>query len=446
MPGHDRGERAMQQNDNHSRSRFYRSVGRSLRRWVVRALIMVALFAVYRTLFASPAPIDAASSAGSRSAQTFPRQLTIGVLASGWSPFEEFDNGELTGLSIDYLRALAGPSVEFDVKTCADMPQLLPAACANQVDVLMSVARTPEREHCVAFTTPYFEASTSVVTRADDIDAAERVRNGEVRVAVERGFLLDSVLRERFPHARIDAFEDTAAALHAVERGDDDVYFGYTPAVQHYIARHEFAALKVVSEERPRNSELRFAVPRSRAVWRNDLNRALTALPRERALAIRALWMAGAQGPQAASAAPAADARKDGNPTVTALHLLPLLIGIGVTLLVTLRAYSLLQREVMQREQTVRELAAQLNFQQTMMEMVPYPLVAKDLEGRYIGVNQAFERLTGLSRTSVIGRMSADVLAWGEENIASLERLTQHSLATGERAEPELQFRDHAGQ
>ncbi|HEY4352827.1 MAG TPA: ATP-binding protein [Paraburkholderia sp.] len=435
----------MKQNDNDTRSGFYRSVGRSLCRWMVRALMMVVLFAVYRALFASPAPIDAASSSDARSAQTFPRKLTIGVLASGWSPFEEFDNGELTGLSIDYLRALAGPSVEFDVKTFADMPQLLAAACANQVDVLMSVARTPEREHCVAFTAPYFEASISVVTRVGDIDAAERVRSGEVRVAVERGFLLDSLLRERFPRARIDAFEDTAAALHAVGRGGDDVYFGYTPAVQHYLAHHEFAALKVVSEERPRNSELRFAVPRGRTVWRNDLNRALTALPPERALAIRTRWIAGAHSPRAASATPAVDARKDGNPTVTALRLLPLLIGIGVTLLVTLRAYSLLQREVRRREQTERELAAQLNFQQTMMEMVPYPLVAKDLGGRYIGVNQAFERLTGLSRASVVGRMSTDVLAWGEENLASIERLTEHSFATGERAEAELQFRDHTG-
>jgi two-component system, NarL family, sensor histidine kinase EvgS len=436
----------MKQNDNDTRARFYRSVGRSLRRWTVRALILIALFAVYRTLFAAPAPIDAASSSDTRPAQTFPRKLTIGVLASGWSPFEEFDNGELTGLSIDYLRALAGPGVEFDVKTFADMPQLLAAACANQVDVLMSVARTPEREHCVAFTAPYFEASTSVVTRAGDIDAVERVRSGEVHVAVERGFLFDSLLRERFPRARIDAFEDTAAALHAVERGDDDVYFGYTPAVQHYLAHHEFAALRVVSEERPRNSELRFAVPRGRTVWRNDLNRALTALPPEEALAIRTRWIASAHGSHAMSGMPAGDARKDGNPTVTALRLLPLLIGIGVTLLVTLRAYSLLQREVRRREQTERELAAQLNFQQTMMEMVPYPLVAKDLDGRYIGVNQAFERLTGLSRASVVGRMSTDILAWGEENLASLERLTQHSFATGERAEAELQFRDHAGQ
>ncbi|MFC0398236.1 ATP-binding protein [Paraburkholderia rhizosphaerae] len=425
---------------------LYRAVGRSLRRWVLRALLLLAAFAVCRALFASPVMPEAASSTDARAARSLPRKLTVGVLANGWSPFEEFDDGELSGLSIEYLRALAGPGVEFDVKTFADMPQLLAAACASQVDVLMSIARTPEREHCVAFSAPYFDASTSVVARSDDTDAVQRVQNGDVRVAVERGFLLDSVLRERFPRARIDAFEDTASALRALERGDDDVYFGYTPAVQHYLASREFSALKIVFEERRRNGELRFAVPRSQTAWRNALNRALAALPPERAAAIRTRWIAGTQSQPAAAAASGGEMRASGNPTVTALRLLPLLIGIGVTLLVTLRAYSLLQREVRRREQTEQELAAQLNFQQTMMEMVPYPLVAKDLEGCYIAVNQAFERLTGLQRASVIGRVSAEVQAWGARNSASLERLTQHSLTTGERSEAELQFSDHAGE
>ncbi|MFC0571932.1 ATP-binding protein [Paraburkholderia solisilvae] len=452
----------MKQKNHPPRAGFYRATGRSLRRWALRALILVAAFSVYRMLFATPvvpaapavpaataapaapAATKAVSSPDVRADHALPRRMIIGVLASGWSPFEEFDQGELTGLSVDYLRALAGPDVEFDVKTFADMPQLLAAACANQVDVLMSLARTPEREHCVAFSAPYFDASTSVVARASDVDASDRVQNGDVRVAVERGFLLEGVLHERFPRAQIDAFEDTASALRALERGDDDIYFGYTPAVQHYLATPEFTALKVVFEER-RRSELRFAVPRGRSAWRDELNRALAALPPAQATAIRTRWIAGAVAQHPASAVLAGGARTNGNPTVTALRLLPLLIGIGVTLLVTLRAYSLLQREVRRREQTERELAAQLNFQQTMMEMVPYPLVAKDLKGRYIAVNQAFERLSGLRRAAVIGRTSTDVHAWGAQNSVRLEQLMQHSLATGERAEAELQFADHAG-
>ncbi|GAB2904512.1 hypothetical protein GCM10027093_47650 [Paraburkholderia jirisanensis] len=397
---------------------------------------------------AASAELPASQDPAPRGTFAFPQTLTIGVLAGGWPPFEEFDQGRLSGLSVDYLRELAGPDVAFDIKTFPDMPHLLAAACANQVDLLMSIARTPEREHCLAFSDPYFEASTSVVARADNADVTDELaRSADVRVAVERGFLLDGLLRERFPRAQIDAFANTEAALSAVARGTSDVYFGYTPAVQHYLAAHEFAGLKAVAEDRRRNSELRFAVPRGHAALRIALNRSLAALPPAQIASLRARWVGAAAGQRAASAPAAAPAgaRNNGDATVTALRLLPLLIGIGVTLIVTLRAYSLLQREVRRREQTELQLASQLNFQQTMMEMVPYPLVAKDLRGRYVAVNRAYERLTGLSRDTVLGRTSIDVLAWGKENSADLERLTHHAITTGERTETELQFTDCMG-
>ena len=147
---------------------------------------------------------------------------------------------------------------------------------------------------------------------------------------------------------------------------------------------------------------------------------------------IRQKWVTGDMQPQ-------------GGWSVTALRLLPVLIGIGVVLLVTLRAYMLLQREVRRRERTERELESQLNFQQTMMEMVPYPLVAKDLQGRYLGVNRAYEQATGLKREAVIGRTSADVQAWGKGSGELLERLTRDVLDSGTATQIELEFEDWAG-
>ena len=112
----------------------------------------------------------------------------------------------------------------------------------------------------------------------------------------------------------------------------------------------------------------------------------------------------------------------------------------------TLRAYLLLQREVRRRKQTERELAAQLNFQETMMETVPYPLVAKDLEGRYIAINRAYEESSGLRREQVIGLTSDEVQAWGPLNSRRLEKATREVLESGERVQLELEFADANGE
>ena len=110
-----------------------------------------------------------------------------------------------------------------------------------------------------------------------------------------------------------------------------------------------------------------------------------------------------------------------------------------------LRACAPLRSEVGCRESTRREFAGQLKFWQAM-ERVPYPLVAKDLDGRYIAVNRAYEESTGLSREAVIGRTSLDVQAWGALNSRKLDLVTRRTLESGQWQQVELEFPGSAGE
>jgi len=650
--------------------------GAAMRRMARR--VSQCLLVVFAFVFAQMQPAVAQPFAGPphpSAGGAFPATLTVGVLANGWMPFDGLQDGQLTGLSADYLRALVGPNVVIESKAFPDMPQLLAAACAGNVDLVMSLARTPERERCFSFTAPYFQASASVAVRRDGDAYASAAQLAGARLAVEKGFALERSLRERFPRAQLETFANTHAALQAVAQGDADAYLGFTPAVQYALATEEFRGLQVAFEERGRLADLRFAVPRNRVALRDQIDRALASMNPADDAAIRARWLSGSFDAQAASTArrlvltpqeqawlrslpplqvgfdsgwppfsyvdesghaagiaaeyldylsralgvvfnrantadwpatieafqrgdlailatsssndprlksarhtrayesyplvivgredePAARALNDfasrrivvsshiagsipfaidnipaaniavaaslddalrmvengkadvlvgnvaavdillkqrytgvlkilgtvggsdalgfavrpdlsplaglidrallamppaekqrirqkwvtgstgeqGTWSVTAVRLLPLLIGIGLALLVTLRAYLLLQREVRLRKQTERELALQLNFQETMMEMVPYPLVAKDLDGRYIAINRAYEEACGLRRDAVIGRAAVDVQTWGEANSRVLDDLTRKMLTDGEPAQAELQF------
>ncbi|WGS50364.1 transporter substrate-binding domain-containing protein [Paraburkholderia sp. D15] len=615
---------------------------------------------------------DVARAEGTREV---PAKLVVGVLAGGWLPFESLQDGALSGMSIDYLRALLGPDTRIEAQTFPDLPHLLAAACAGQVDLVTSIARTPERERCLKFTAPYFRSSVSAVVRRDGETYTTSTQLRATRIAVEKSFALERLLRERFPRARFQTFANTRAALDAVVLGHADVYLGFTPTVRHALATEDFRALHVAFEEASKTSELRFGVPPGQIALRDRLNRALASLDPAHDAALRARWLSGnfdaqpvpgvpsllltpqekswlaslpplpvgfdsgwppfsyvddagrpsgvaadylsylsrtlgivftrapignwpatieafqrgelalvatassgdprlkdarfsqpyesyplvivgrddepvARSPgdfaarrivvpsHIAGAAPhalegiepghiaitpslddalamvaaneadvlignvaavdialkrrydnvlkilgmAGDAdalsfavRADLSPldqlidralramplaerqrirqkwingrepetgtwSVTALRLLPLLIGIGVVLLVTLRACLLLQHEVRLRRKIERDLALQLSFQETMMKMVPYPLVAKDFDGRYIAVNQAYEEACGLPREAVIGRTATEVQCWGEANSRILDRMTREMLKGGETAQAELQF------
>ncbi|SAL27352.1 two component regulatory system sensor kinase [Caballeronia peredens] len=127
---------------------------------------------------------------------------------------------------------------------------------------------------------------------------------------------------------------------------------------------------------------------------------------------------------------------------ILGVRLMPVLIGVIAVLVVTLRALVLLQREIAKRIETETQLATQLSFQQTMMEVVPYPLIAKDMSNRYIAVNRAFEETLGVRREAIIGGTSLEVTAWGSEHSRILHDLTNRTLATGERQELEAEFCD----
>ena len=658
-----------------------RNVCEAARRLARSVAVLLMLLVTQFALAATPvlAGGDTASAATAASGAV-PAKLVVGTLAGGWGPFEEVADGRLSGLSADYLRALVGPGVVIEPVTYPDMPRLLAAVAAGKVDLLMSIARTPEREHSLSFTAPYFRASTSVVVKADGNAVKDPAQLANARLAIEKGFALERVLRERFPHAQIASFADTGTALQAVAQGDADAYLGFTPSVQYALSNEAFRGLRIAFEDSGRPSELRFAVSRDHGALRDQLDRALAALYPSDETAIRARWLGtsfdspsiypakrlvltpaeqtwlrslppltmgfdsgwppfsylddgghpsgiaaeyldylsrtlgvqftrpplanwsatigafqrgelavlatssrgdprlknavntrpyesyplvivGREDEPAArslndfaarriamsahvagsiplsaynvpatniTVAPSLDDALDlvargkadvlvgnvaavdlelkpryagelkilgtvgesdslgfavrsdlaplaglidrallamppaekqrirqkwvtGNTgehgawSVTAVRLLPLLIGIGAVLAVTLRAYLLLQREVRRRKQTELELAAQLNFQQTMMETVPYPLVAKDLEGRYIAINRAYEESSGLRREQVMGLTSEQVQAWGPLNSRRLEQATREMLETGERAQLELEFEDASG-
>jgi hypothetical protein len=621
------------------------------------------------------APVDApqvglTSSPHQPAVQTFAPKLLVGVLAGGRPPLEVLDGEQLSGFSASWLRLLVGPNVELIPKRFADMPQLMAAACAGDVDLVMSVARTPERERCVAFTMPYLNSAAAFVTRSGDTDALTTgARRGHSGIATEKGFVLESLLRARFPAAPIERYATTPEALHAVETGAADIYVGLAPVVRYQLATAAFRGLRVAYEERMPVRGLRFAVPRSNTALRDRLDAALSGVKPAAAAELRAQWLDGEpqlsrfvlsaeerawlhalpplavgldddwgpfsfigpsgrpagiandyldylaralgvrfqrvrssswpdtvsafrrgelallgtsdaddeqlagtlftqpyehypfvlvarndepvardladfagrpvalaphapsigqfapdlQGAQAMrvssvaagldlldahrsdvlvvdvaavsgllkrypglrivapagrddklsfavradlaplgglidralGAMPAAESQRIRDrwvsvPTAThprwsvnALRLLPLLIVFGVVLLVTLRAYVLLQREMRRRRRAERVLARQVELQSTMMEMIPYPFAARDLQNRYLAVNRAFEEATGLSRVDVLGRAGIGLAPWGKENSRRIDEMYWQAIGGEDVQRLELELEPH---
>ncbi len=66
--------------------------------------------------------------------------------------------------------------------------------------------------------------------------------------------------------------------------------------------------------------------------------------------------------------------------------------------------------DVTQQKQVEAALENNLAFVSTLFETIPIPIYCKDLRGRYLGCNRAFEELLGRTREQIVGRTVHDVL------------------------------------
>ncbi|MBX9848951.1 MAG: response regulator [Rhodocyclaceae bacterium] len=72
--------------------------------------------------------------------------------------------------------------------------------------------------------------------------------------------------------------------------------------------------------------------------------------------------------------------------------------------------YIAIRTDITARKRNEREIAAQLHFQNQLMESVPVPLYYKDVTGRYLGFNRAFLDFFGIERKAWIGKTGFDLL------------------------------------
>jgi PAS domain S-box-containing protein len=359
-------------------------------------------------------------------------RLTLGFDA-GWAPFTYVDSsGEPSGIAMAYTTYLSKAlHIDFERRVYPDWTNVLHAFAQGQVDMVTTTERETPRLAGGISTGSVADLPLVVVGRPDEpvmMDLAE----ASARRIVVTARLAASGRPGNVPRdATLIVAPNLNAALDRVARGEADLLVGDLVAVDIALAARYEDDLKIVGMA-GEFEHLSFALRPEFGRLVPLIDRALRAMPAADKQRIRAARQAAFDPPS-------------GGWSVTAMRLLPALIAIGVVLAVTLRAFVLLQREMAKRVDTEQRLATQLSFQQTMMEVVPYPLVAKDRENRYIAVNRAFEKTLGLRREDIIGRTTLEVESWGPENSRRLHDLVSMSIAHGRREQVEIDFRDRDG-
>jgi polar amino acid transport system substrate-binding protein len=177
-------------------------------------------------------------------------ELRVG-LSGNQPPLNMTDkNGEIIGLEVDLMKALArsmGLTTRFVVKPIAD---LIPAIERGEVDVVSSgMTITPERNARVAFAGPYLISGKSVLTKSPTIASADSVTsldNADQRYAVLAGSTSEAFVEQVLPKAVSVPAEDYDTAVQMVLDDEVDAMIADFPICQLSVLRHPEADLSTL--------------------------------------------------------------------------------------------------------------------------------------------------------------------------------------------------------
>ncbi|QRY81375.1 transporter substrate-binding domain-containing protein [Pseudomonas sp. PDNC002] len=316
--------------------------------------------------------------------------LRVGLFRAGWPPFEVIDEfDQFHGISADYLQ-LVSERLGLQVQPVLfnTWEEVLAAVKAGEVDLLPSMASTPEREAFLSFSKPYLSTSSLIFARRDSTIRVLDDLSGR-RVAVEQDYAVHELLTKAVPGVDFVITEDSSSALKAVSIGRADAYVGNLITSSYLIEQLGLSNLEVRGDSGLGNSQVRFGVRKDLLPLVPLLDRALGNITRSEEETIQARWL------------PALDVFDWMNLLQIAW---PWVVGFLALLTFVLVWNRRLSIQVAERARAEAEERRQRSTLLALINSIPDPIWFKDPQGHYLGVNQAFADCLGRKPEEIVGR------------------------------------------
>ncbi|MFN0317489.1 MAG: ATP-binding protein, partial [Burkholderiales bacterium] len=138
-----------------------------------------------------------------------------------YAPYEFQDNrGRFTGVVADYLELIQERlGVRFEVKQLPDFGAVEEKLKRRELDIVLALTPTKEREDFLSFTKPYLQYVNVIVTR-DNFGFVTGLGDFEDdRIAVVAGHSAQQLVSRAYPNVKVTAYSDILDALMAVSTG-----------------------------------------------------------------------------------------------------------------------------------------------------------------------------------------------------------------------------------
>jgi len=333
--------------------------------------------------------------------------------------------GSLFGILPEYLDFLSHTlGLRFERVPVRDWSDALDKARTGKIDILLGMSDQDARPPGFMLSQAIDATPMVIVGRNDALTVVALPELSGKTIALPASDTLATLLHQNVPKIRILPAASVNDALSMVAAGQADFTIANLPVVDALIRHHFPGELKVTGSANTIES-IGVGVSARYASLVPLINRALFAMPEGEQVSIRNKWLSVSYqlGPSAS-----AMLAKFG----------PAALLVLVALVALFVKHLQLRRENRQRRAAEETLAQQLSFQRAMMESVPFPLVAKDAQYRYVAVNAAFCNMFGRPRESLLGGTPYELGLYSADNVDHLSDINRRAVEMGESTREEI--------
>lgn len=218
--------------------------------------------------------------------------LKVGVAAE-FPPYYFADTqGRYEGFVIDLMGRLAKRAgLQLDYKHYESFADVLTAMQRGEIDLIPFTSETESRRAYMRFVRPLFSTQLVVVTDRKIADVSPEAQFAGYRVAAERLSTAAELLRERYPKARLQEYDNAEQAVLAVATGSADVYVGFRQVAVYFMEKHLTANLALRGTIATPGTALGPAVRKDLVQLARILDKAVNDLTTEDIAALAGKWL-----------------------------------------------------------------------------------------------------------------------------------------------------------
>jgi len=159
-----------------------------------------------------------------------PTILRVGIAPTS-PPLAYKQNGELTGLEVEFARALAAEMACELRFVELKWDDLAPALTSGRIDIIMSgMTITPARSIRVAFVTPYLRSGQIALVRRTELARMRlMLMDPENRFGAQRGTTGDFFIQANLARSKNKLYKTAEAGARGLRKGEIDVFVHDAP-------------------------------------------------------------------------------------------------------------------------------------------------------------------------------------------------------------------------